>query len=147
MLTQALSRDDTHQWQEAWDTELAQLERLRTWKIVPRPSNKPIILFSHVFKVKLGPNGEILKYKVRLIAGGHRQVKGLNYNETFVAAAKITLIRVILANAAQLDWEIDQIDIIGAYLNAEIDEDVFMEAPPGVLGANDRGKVCKLLKG
>ena len=91
-LSEALSRDDACQWKEAWELELKQLQRLRTWKLVPRLTDKPVIPFSHVFKIKLGSNGEILKYKVRLVAGGHRQVKGLNYNETFAAAAKIASI-------------------------------------------------------
>jgi hypothetical protein len=97
---------------------------------------------------KLAPDGSIAKRKVRLVAGGHKQVKGLNYDETFAAAAKINSIQVILAYAAQRDWEIDQVDVVGAYLNAELDEKVFMEAPPGMLTADEMiTKVLELLKG
>ena len=44
---------------------------------------------SKVLKIKRGPDGEILKYQVRIVAGGHRQVEGVNYTETFSAAAKM----------------------------------------------------------
>jgi hypothetical protein len=89
-----------------------------------------------------------VKRKVRLVADGHKQVKGLNYEETFAAAAKINSIRVVLAYAAQRDWEIDQVDVVGAYLNAELNEKVYMEAPPGVLSKDEIvAKVLKLLKG
>jgi hypothetical protein len=94
------------------------------------------------------PDGSIAKRKVRLVAGGHKQVKGLNYDETFAAAAKINSIRIILAYAAQQNWEIDQVDVVGVYLNAELDEKVFMEAPLGVLTAEEIiTKVLELLKG
>jgi hypothetical protein len=84
----------------------------------------------------LGPSGEIQKFKVRIVAGGHKQVRGINYEEAFAAAAKIASIRVILAYAAQRDWDIDQIDVVGAYLNADLDKEVYMGAPHGMLKLN-----------
>lgn len=41
---------------------------------------------SGVTRVKRGPNGEVQSYRVRIVAGGHRQVEGVNYTETFSAA-------------------------------------------------------------
>src|ERR1700731_4557810 len=135
-LVQALASPNADQWKEAYQTELDQLRKLRTWDIIDRPCDKPIIPCGFVFKIKLGPTGEVLKFKARVIAGGHRQTKGINYNETFAAAAKIASIRVLLALAAQHDWEIDQIDVVGAYLNAKLEDEVYMEPPHGVL--NDK---------
>lgn len=53
----------------------------------------------------------IEKYWVHIVAGRHRQVKGINYNETFSAAVKMPSVCVVLANAAEQDWEIHQIDM------------------------------------
>src|SRR3984893_279263 len=146
-LAQALASPDAHKWKEAYQIELNQLSKLRTWDIVERPHDKPIIPCGYVFTIKLGPAGEVLKYKARVVAGGHRQKKGVNYDETFAAAAKIASIRVLLALAAQCDWEIDQIDVVSAYLNADLVDEVYMEAPDGVLGEGEHGKVCRLRKG
>ena len=62
-LTQALTSPDAQQWKEAYQIELDQLRKLHTWDIVECTCNKPIIPCSYVFKVKLGPTSEILKYK------------------------------------------------------------------------------------
>ena len=146
-LVQALASPNANQWKQAYQIKLDQLKKLCTWDIVSHPTNKPIIPCSYVFKIKLSPAGEVLKYKARVVAGGHRQKKGVNHDETFAAAAKIASIRVLLALAAQRDWEIDQIDVVSAYLNADLQDEVYMEAPDGVLAEGEKGKVCHLRKG
>src|SRR5215510_7821234 len=94
---------------------------------------------------KHGPDGEVVKRKVRLVAGGHRQKEGINYTDTFASAARLPTIRTVLALAAQCDWEIDQVDVIGAYLNSELEEEVYMEPPPSVVKHRNRDIVCRLL--
>ena len=79
--------------------------------------------------------------------GGHKQVEGKSYNETFTAADKSPLIRVVLGNAAHQDWEIKHVDVKSAYFNTPLKEKVFMKLPPGVLKPNQQNKVCQLLKG
>ena len=82
------------------------------------PASHTAIPCSEVVKVKRGPDGQIQSYRVRIVAGGHRQVEGVNYTETFSAAAKMPTIHVVLANAANQDWEIEHVDVKSAYLNA-----------------------------
>jgi len=81
---------------------------------------------------------------VRIIAGGHRQVEGVNYTETFSAAAKMPTVQVILANAAHQDWEIEHVDVKSAYFNAPL---IYMKPPRGVLKPGQEGKVLRLKKG
>ena len=81
------------------------------------------------------------------MAGGHRQVEGVNYTEMFSAAAKMPTVRAVLANAATQDWEIEHIDVKSAYLNALLKEGIYMRAPRGVLKLGQEGKVLKLIKG
>ena len=88
-LDEALRCPDTKHWQEALEYKIGQLEKLETWDIVDLPQGHTAIPCSEVIKVKHGPNGEILSYQVRIVAGGHRQIKGINYTETFSAAAKM----------------------------------------------------------
>ena len=88
-LDEALCGPDAKHWQEALEYEIGQLEKLETWDVVDLPQGHTAIPCSEVIKVKHGPNGKTLSYWVRIIAGGHRQVKGINYTETFSATAKM----------------------------------------------------------
>ena len=84
---------------------------------------------------------------MRIVARGHRQVEGINYTETFSAAAKMPTVQAVLVNAAQQDWEIEHVDIKNTYLNAPLKEVIFMKPPKGVLKPGQEGKVLRLLKG
>ena len=118
-----------------------------TWIVEDLPPGHTAIPCSEVLRIKRGPNGEIQSYRVRIVAGGHRQVEGVNYTETFSAAAKMPTVRVVLANAAQQHWEIENLDVKSAYLNAPLEETIYMKAPRGVLKPGQQGKVLRLLKG
>ena len=74
-------------------------------------------------------------------------MEGVNYTETFSAAAKMPTIRAVLANAAHQDWEVKHIDVKSAYLNAPLSETIYMKPPQGVLKPGQEGKVLRLLKG
>ena len=74
-------------------------------------------------------------------------MEGLNYTETFSTPAKMPSVHLVLANVAQLDWQIHHIDIKSAYLNADLKETIYMKPPREVLGPGQEWKVCRLLKG
>ena len=93
---------------------------------------------------KRGPDGEKLKLRARLVANGQHQKHGLDYSETFAPTTNMTTICTILTMVACQNWEIHQVDIKSAYLNAELHEDIYMRAPPGYLKPEDEGKVLKL---
>jgi hypothetical protein len=146
-IDEALRGPDAQKWQEALDYEINQLEKMGTWVVEDLPAGQTAIPCSVVLKIKRGPDGEIQSYRVRIVAGGHRQVEGINYTETFSAAAKMPTVRVVLANAAEQDWEIEHVDVKSAYLNAPLEETIYMKPPRGVLKAGQNGKVLRLLKG
>jgi hypothetical protein len=129
LLKEALAGLNAIQWKEALDAEIKQLQDRKTWELIPHPKDKPVIPSQVILQEKPGPNGEVIKQKVRVVAGGHKQQKGINYNETFVAVAKIASIRAVLSLATQWDWEVDQVDVVGAYLNCILKEEVYMELP------------------
>ena len=81
------------------------------------------------------------------MAGGHRQIKGINYTEMFSAAAKMPTVCAVLANAAQQDWAIEHVDVKSAYLNAPLKEVIFIKPPRKVLKPGQEGIVLRLLKG
>ena len=136
-----------NEWWAAYEYELNQLKLMGAWKVADLPEGEKVIPYQIVFKEKLDGEGKIQMYRVWIVAGGHKQISGKLYNETFTAAVKVPLIWVILGNAAAQDWETHQVDIKGAYLNALLKERVYMELPPGVLNLGKEGKVCRPLKG
>jgi hypothetical protein len=146
-LDEALRGPDAKEWQKALDYEVGQLQKLGTWVVESLPPGQKAIPCSEVLRVKRGPDGEVQSYRVRIVAGGHRQVEGINYTETFSAAAKMPTVRVVLANAAHQDWEIEHVDVKSAYLNAPLKEVIYMKPPRGVLKPGEEGKVLRLLKG
>ena len=80
------------------------------------------------------------------MAKGFTQSYGVDYEETFAPVAKLNSVRVILSLAANLDWPLHQLDIKNAFLNDELEEEVYMQIPPGCEAANTSNKVCKLRK-
>jgi hypothetical protein len=106
-LDEAMQGPNVQGWQKALEYEINQLEKLKTWVVEDLPKGQTAIPCTGVTRVKRGPDGEVQSYRVRIVAGGHRQVEGVNYTETFSAAAKMPTVRVVLANAAHQDWEIE----------------------------------------
>src|SRR5277367_4136140 len=146
-LDKGLRGPDAKHWEKALQYEIGQLEKLGTWDVEDLPVGQTAIPCGEVVRVKRGPDGKIQSYRVRIVAGGHRQVEGVNYTETFSAAAKMPTVRAVLANAAHQDWEIEHVDVKSAYLNAKLEETIYMKAPRGVLKPGQEGKVLRLKKG
>eukprot|EP00253_Pinus_taeda_P006391 PITA_06391 len=99
-----------------------------------------------IYKVKYKANGTLDKYKARLVARGFSQNEGIDYEETFAPIAKMSTIRLVLALAAQFKWKVHQMDVKSAFLNGDLQEEVYMTQPPGFKIAGQEQKVCRLAK-
>ena len=74
------------------------------------------------------------------------QIFGLDYCHTFAPVVKFTTIRTLLALAGVEDWECEQMDVVTAFLNGDLDKDIYMHIPEGLKASENEGKVCKLNK-
>lgn len=111
--------------------ELNALEKNKTWELVPLPVGKRAVGYKWVFTVKQTPEGKIERYKVRLVAKGYSQTYGIDYDETFAPVAKMSTVRTLVSLAANFGWSLHQLDVKNAFLHGDLQEEVYMEIPPG----------------
>ncbi|KAK2075445.1 hypothetical protein P8C59_009573 [Phyllachora maydis] len=141
--------DERSKWLEAITKEFIQLLELGVFKFLPRsllPSNRKLITCRNVLKVKKDAKNRPIKYKSRLVARGFMQVEGLDYTVTYAPTSIPPTWRILLAIGAVLDWEIEQADFIGAFLNSALREEIYMEIPKGLLDLAASNKaIYKLL--
>ncbi|CAL9017884.1 unnamed protein product [Prunus brigantina] len=143
-VTEAL---EDQKWKEAMNEEMRALQKNGTWELVPLPHGKKTVGCRWIYTVKLKADGSVERYKARLVAKGYTQRYGIDYQETFAPVAKIKTIRILLSLAANLDWPLHQFDVKNAFLHGDLEEEVYMDLPPGCNFTRDKGnQVCKLKK-
>ena len=116
----------------------------KTWVLSPLPPGRKAIGCKWVLRIKKGVDGSVEKFKARLVAKGYAQKEGLDFNETFAPVAKMTSIRTLLALAAQYGLEVHQMDVKTAFLNGDLEEEIYMEQPEGFVVSGKEKLVCKL---
>jgi hypothetical protein len=133
-------------WQAAMDEEITAIERNETWELAELPKGHQSIGVKWVYKKKMNAQGEIERYKARLVAKGYRQKAGIDYDEVFAPVARMETIRLLISQAAQFKWPIYQMDVKSAFLNGVLEEEVYVEQPPGYMKAGHESSVLKLKK-
>ncbi|KAG7556886.1 Integrase catalytic core [Arabidopsis suecica] len=134
------------EWDNAVDDEVQAMLRNHTWDEEELPQGKKCVSSKWVFTIKYKSNGDIERYKARLVARGFTQTYGDDYRETFAPVAKQHTVKVVLSLAVNLDWELWQMDVKNAFLQGELEEEVYMTPPPGLENLVASGKVLRLRK-
>ena len=143
---EAIQSPEAVKWQAAMEKEVKILKENETFEETTLPDGKSVIGGRWVYTVKQGPENE--EYKSRYVAKGFSQVKGIDYQETFSPTAKLTSLHMLMQIAVQLDLIVHQMDVNSAYLNADIDTEIYVEQPKGFCNTDDLGRklVWKLKK-
>ena len=131
---------------KAMNEELDQIEKNNTWELVPRPIEKNIIGSKSRFKNKMNEQGQVIRNKARLVCKGYSQIEGLDYDETFAPVARMEAIRMFLAFACYQNFKVYQMDVKSAFLNGDLEEEVYMEQPECFSLTNKEDNVCRLKK-
>jgi hypothetical protein len=145
-VTDALSRADARQWERAMRDEYESIMKNHTWDLVTLPPGRKTVSCKWVFKTKCNAQGQVERYKARLVARGFTQVHGVDYNETFAPVSKMASIRTLLAIAAVEDLEVHQMDVKTAFLHGDLEEEVYMDQPEHFVDPQQPQLVCKLRK-
>jgi len=138
---------DKTEWLEAVENELYNMRKMKVYTPVEKiPNGANIITTRWIFTYKLDSNGNLMKRKARIVARGFTQREGIDFFKTFSPTLKQDSIRIFTAIATQYSYNIHQIDIKAAYLNAKLNEDIYMKLPEGEDNKNGKYKYCKLNK-
>nr|GEV22010.1 putative ribonuclease H-like domain-containing protein [Tanacetum cinerariifolium] len=133
-------------WIEAMQEELLQFKMQKVWVLVDLPDGKRAIGTKWVFKNKKDERGIVIRNKARLVAQGHTQKEGINYEEVFAPVARIEAIRLFLAYASFMRFMVYQMDVKSAFLYETIEEEVYVCQPPGFEDLDYPDKVYKVVK-
>jgi len=148
MLAEAKHRPNWPHWEKAIKEELAMLKAASTWRLEEAPPGANIIGSKWVLKAKKDAAGNIVRYKACLVAQGFSQIGGVDYDDTYVPVAKLVSMRAVIVMANRLSFKMHQIDIKGAYLNGELQDNevLYMQHPPGYKSPNAGMCILRLVK-
>ena len=135
------SEEDPVNYKEALEDVDAQES---DWSLVEAPKGVKPIGCKWIYKRKRRPDGKVETFKARLVAKGYTQKEGIDYEETFSLVAMLKSIRILLAVAASLDYEIWQMDVKTTFLNGNLEEDIYMQQPEGFIDRGQEHMACKL---
>ncbi|GJY53488.1 putative ribonuclease H-like domain-containing protein [Tanacetum coccineum] len=133
-------------WVDVMQEEMQQFLHQNVWKLVPLPEGKTTIGTKWILKNKRDARGIVVRNKARLVAQGHRQEEGIDYDEVFAPVARIEAIRLFLAFASYMGFLVYQMDVKSAFLYGEIEEEVYVTQPKGFVDPHHPKLVYKVVK-
>ncbi|XP_075080193.1 uncharacterized protein LOC142165730 [Nicotiana tabacum] len=144
--SQAIESNESDKWIDAMKEELKFIEYNKVWDLVELPKSSKRIGCRWVFKTKRDSNGNIERYKARLVSKGYTQKGGIDYKETFSPVSKKDSLRIIMTLVTHYNLELHQMDVKTAFLNENLEEEVYMDQLEGFETKGNGQVVCKLKK-
>ena len=143
---EAIASPEALLWKDAMDSEISSLNEMGTWTLAKLPHGRVPLDNKWVYTLKTDADGNVERYKARLVVKGFQQKYGIDYDETYASVTSLKALRVVLSVAAAKDMYIEQIDVKTAFLNGTLEEDIYMRQPKGFINTDDKELVCKLQK-
>ncbi|KAL0849419.1 hypothetical protein ABMA28_013712 [Loxostege sticticalis] len=129
---EAMEREDCEEWLKAMKNEIESLKENNVWTLCDLPPQRKALPYKWIFRIKRNPDGSIEKYKARLVVKGFRQKKGIDYDQTFSPVARMASVRALLSVCAKENMHLIQFDVVTAFLNGSLKEEIFMQQPEGL---------------
>ncbi|CAI7896474.1 unnamed protein product [Closterium sp. NIES-54] len=145
-LAEALRGPEGPAWKAGAEKEVNAMRTMGVWDPEPvdLPPGKKAIGVRYVFRRKTDKEDKVVQHKVRLVAKGYTQEPEKDYDQVFAPVGKLTSGRVLLAEAAVKGWHVQQEDVDHSYLNAVLQEEVYVRQPEGF--DDGTGRVYRLHK-
>ena len=143
-VAEAMSSSDSSMWTKPMEKEMESLHQNNVWDLVQLPSDRKVVGSKWVFKRKINANGDVERYKARLVAQGCTQRFGVDYEETFSPVVRFESIRMLMALGVQHNLQLHQMDVSTAFLNGALAEEVYMKQPEGFTEKGKEHLVCRL---
>ena len=145
-IEEATNCSEKTEWMQAMENEMTSLKQNNVWELVELPNGRKTVGSKWVYKVKTGVDGSVERYKARLVAQGYTQKLGTDYDETFCPVVRMESLRALIALSVQFGLQLHQVDVTTAFLNGELEEEVYMQQPKGFVHTGKEHLVHKLRK-
>ena len=133
-------------WTNSMQEEMDAQNQNETMSLVPRLPGMHVLGCRWIHTVKLKADGTPDKLKSRLVARGYEQEEGVDFVDTYSPVVRTSTIRVVLNVNVSKNWKVRQFDVKNAFLHGELQEEVFIEQPPGFEDKSHPDYVCRLHK-
>ncbi|CAM8997570.1 unnamed protein product [Rhodiola kirilowii] len=143
---EAMKSQDVSFWKEAINDEMDSIIGNNTWILVDLPPAHKPLGNKWIFQKKMKVDGTIDKFKARLVIQGFRQKYGMHYFDTYAPVARISTIRLLIALASIHKLLVHQMDVKTAFLNGDLEKEIYMKQLEGFIMSGQEHKVCKLVK-
>ena len=143
---EAIKSPDKDKWNEAMNQEVISLNKTDTWCSATLPPDKNPIQLKWVYKIKRDEQGQIIRYKARLVAKGFMQIPGVDFQDTYAPVVRNSSIRFILGQAIKNNFHLFHLDVETAFLNGELEEEIYAQPILPVNIQNPNHNVIKLKK-
>ena len=145
---EALAGPYANEWKAAMNAEYSSIKQHGVFSPAKSPPGFKPIPVRWVFDLKRNAEGEIIRFKARLVVKGFKQKPGIDFDDTWAATSKATTLRALLAVIAHEDMEADQVDVKTAFLHGHIEEEIYCEQPPAFHdGTSNSWRLHKALYG
>lgn len=134
---EAIESSESKFWKRAMDKEIDCLNKNKTWKLVENVNNNRVLDVKWVYSRKSDNT-----YKARLVVRGFQQTDEID--DVYSPVAKMQTLKVLLSFCCQMGLEIEQMDVETAFLNGQVNSEVYVKQPKGY--GDETNKVCKLIK-
>ena len=141
---EALKDVNVQEWLNAMNREMEAMYSNSVWTLVEAPKRVKSIRCKWIYTRKKGSDRKVETFKTRLVVKGYTQKEGIDYKEIFLSVAMLKSIRILLVIAAKLDYEIWQMDVKTAFLNGNLEENIYMRQPEGFIAKGQKHMVSKL---
>ncbi|KAL9265434.1 Retrovirus-related Pol polyprotein from transposon TNT 1-94-like protein [Drosera capensis] len=143
---QAMESSKSQKWIDVMNDEIKPMSDNDFWELVSLLEGVKPIDCKWIFKTKKDSEGNIIRFKARLVAKSYTQKEGIDFKEAFSPVSSKDSFRIIMALVTYFSLELHQMDVKTAFFNGDIEEIIYMQQPENFVSGDPKKMTCKLKK-